>query len=113
MLEQKSKQAKEEGKEFCWTGINNGVFFDWYVKHFYPFPNIRRHKRIERFCTGHYMLLSSTSHFHQTGPQHSGMEVSTSPAQDFRSKSSLTIYQAILKPHLQTFLKSQMPSSQS
>ena len=33
VLEEKVKQAENEGKEFAWTGINNGVFFDWYVGH--------------------------------------------------------------------------------
>lgn len=31
MLNQKVEQAKVEGREFHWTGINNGTFFDWYV----------------------------------------------------------------------------------
>ena len=23
------KRSENEGKEFHWTGVNNGVFFDW------------------------------------------------------------------------------------
>lgn len=28
-LDKKSKEASASGKEFHWTGVNNGVFFDW------------------------------------------------------------------------------------
>lgn len=32
LLNQKVTEAKEAGKTFHWTGINNGTFFDWYVE---------------------------------------------------------------------------------
>ena len=29
LLDEKVKLAEQEGREFSWTGLNTGVFFDW------------------------------------------------------------------------------------
>jgi hypothetical protein len=29
LLKIKAAEAEADGKEFHWTGVNNGVFFDW------------------------------------------------------------------------------------
>jgi hypothetical protein len=30
LLNQKVKEAQAAGREFHWTGLNTGIFFDWY-----------------------------------------------------------------------------------
>jgi len=29
LLEESSKKAERDGRVFHWTGVNNGLFFDW------------------------------------------------------------------------------------